>query len=221
MLKNGTQFEYRTNKSHKDYLYGFYEDMDMVQWTGVGVSAQIAFIAQCYFLGFTAGILLISMPENLGRTKTFKYLVVPASIAANLLATFSANYWARCGAFFVMGIIHVKFVCNLVNMQEQAEIADTETAKRYNVIATSLVQMLDSSSQLTFALYMIFVSRDAFHFFHSYNVICIVAVMALIFVLLVESPLWLIRNDMQKEGLASLRHIARINGSAKNIEEAL
>ena len=41
------------------------------------------------------------------------------------------------------------------------------------------------------------------------------------FVLLVESPLWLFRNDMNEQGLESLRHIARVNGVVKDKDEAL
>ena len=58
LCENIDTVEFKIDKDHKDYIYGYFEQMKMTCWT----KPQIAFIGQCYFIGSSLGILFVSLP---------------------------------------------------------------------------------------------------------------------------------------------------------------
>ena len=102
--------EYWPETSHKDYIKGFMEQMDMVCWS----KSKIAFMAQIYFVGFSARIMLLPLGEKIGLVRFIKFVVIPVNILSYTLGYQAQSYAWRCVGFFFLGISRIKMITGIL-----------------------------------------------------------------------------------------------------------
>lgn len=196
----GSDFEYRPDTEHKDYQKAFFEQMDMNCWT----DEEVSFIAQCYFIGFSLGILFIALPEKFGRRGTMVFFLIPLNVAGMVLGAFSTTYVLKCVGFLLVGISHMKFTTCIVASNEQCD-------KESRVIPITIMTTLDCSTVASYCILIYFLTNNAMYYFHAFNTVNIIA--CLITILYIsESPRWHIQNGRMEEGIKCLNYIARRNG---------
>jgi hypothetical protein len=88
--------------------------MEMTCWS----VPEISFIAQCFFIGSSLGILFVSLPQKLGRLQTFKVFVIPLTIVGFSSCVFVNSYELRALSMALIGITNVKIISGVVNCQE-------------------------------------------------------------------------------------------------------
>ena len=77
------EVEHRPDVHDPSYLDGFYSRMDMICWTNYQISSMV----QPYFIGLAGTILMLSVPDKIGRKLSLQ-LICPFLIIGNVLVVY-------------------------------------------------------------------------------------------------------------------------------------
>lgn len=157
---------------------------------------KLALLGTVYFIAcFCGGLVLVSVPDRIGRKPSF---LIFSSIhaLAQFVALYCTNYWVRVGAMGTMGFF---FARNSVCFNWMFELISTEDQS----MANAAINTWDAATGLVVCGFYLTIERDwrPIYAMYSYLGLISLAVMA---VLMPESPQWLLINGRKKEAIAAL-----------------
>mmetsp|Transcript_12808 Transcript_12808/g.21674 ORF Transcript_12808/g.21674 Transcript_12808/m.21674 type:complete len:203 (-) Transcript_12808:1054-1662(-) len=171
---------------------------------------QIQAVISSYFIGFSLGIILLNMPEVLGRKKTMSILMALYLFFSQLTIYSPSLVWKAVG-FFMQGFLHLKITLSYTHIFELID-------DRSKQLCATTMNAFDASTLFTIGFCLKFVESDVVVVVETMNAIGSLAI--ILYLLFVpESPRWLMVNQRSKESIKVLNYIAWFNGSSYRIPE--
>lgn len=165
-------------------------------------------VASSYFIGFSLGFFLFPLPERFGRKRVMTILMILYLFSTGLVS-YSNTLSQKSIGFFAMGILHLKITVSYTHI---FELIDDD----HKGFCATVLNMVDAITLAVVGFCFIFVTRDGVRFMEVTFLVSSIFVV-LYFVLVPESPSWLLSTDQQEEALKSLNYIAKFNGSHERI----
>jgi hypothetical protein len=121
------------------------------------------------------------------------------------------SYPARFIAFILMGVSSIKNSISYVWLFELVE-------SRHKPAACTFMNVLDTGTMVIFGFYLLFVSKDWFPLYFGAMSVTAFS-LAIVIILMPESPKWLLINKSQKEAIEQFNYIGRFNRSDRLLPE--
>ena len=168
-------------------------------------------ISAFYFTGFVGGIVVLPLPDKLGRKGSFK-IFLSILLIASAFTLYSPSQYIKTIAMFIQGFFHIKNTLSYTNMIELLPDNSKEAC-------LTIICFFDQLTLLLISAFMCFVTRDLVGVIQNYNIIGSLFIVIYLMVA-PESPYFLITRNRKEEAIKMLNYIAWFNGTEKRIPEA-
>lgn len=204
-LAAGEFVEYEVDKESFTYLENWQQEMDLM----CEPESKLMINSTVYFIAFgIGGILSFPLLDRIGRLR-FHWIFSTLHLLAQITAVMVPNWWARLGAFCMMGLCMGK---NSLCYTWLFEFM----LKRHKPTASTLINLTDMSTAVVTCTYFWVISKDWYTLFQGY-LIAAVGSYLILTLLCPESPKWLLLQGRRQEAIRVLNFIGKINRSKRQI----